>query len=144
MTRRAAPSGALAGCLARSVPGDTLACVMPLPREPRLSLAAPLRGAILGALLGLVTFTVVAMMWRAGATHAAATTAGYALFISLFCLALTVIFGQPPRRRRARVPINRAVPHEWWPRETESVQMMAACVGAPLIVGVGAAMLLFH
>jgi hypothetical protein len=42
------------------------------------------------------------------------------------------------------VPINQAVPHEWWPRETESVQMIAACVGAPLIVGVGAAMLLFH
>jgi hypothetical protein len=64
--------------------------------------------------------------------------------VSLFCLALTVVFGQPPRRRRARVPINRAVPHEWWPRETDSVQMFAACVGAPLIVGVGAAMLLFH
>ena len=117
---------------------------MPVPREPRLSLAAPLRGAILGALLGLVTFIVVALMWRAGATHAAAATAGYALFLSLFCLALNVVFGQPPRRRRARVPINRAVPHEWWPRETESVQMIAACVGAPLIVGVGAAMLLFH
>jgi hypothetical protein len=117
---------------------------MPVPREPRLCLALPLRGAILGALLGLVTFTVVALMWRAGATHAAATTADYALFVSLFCLALTVVFGQPPRRRRARVPINQAVPHEWWPRETDSVQMFAACVGAPLIVGVGAAMLLFH
>jgi hypothetical protein len=117
---------------------------MPVPREPRLSLVGPLRGAILGAVVGLVTFTVVALMWRAGATHAAATTADYALFISLLCLALTVVVGQRPRRRRARVPINRAVPHEWWPRETESVQMMAACVGAPLIVGVGAAMLLFH
>ena len=127
-----------------AVPGGTLGGIMPVPRAPRLSLALPLRGAILGALLGLVTFTVVALMWHAGATHAAATTADYALLVSLFCLALTVVFGQPPRRRRARVPINRAVPHEWWPRETDSVQMFAACVGAPLIVGVGAAMLLFH
>ena len=85
-----------------------------------------------------------ASVWHAGATHAAATTADYALLVSLFCLALTVVFGQPPRRRRARVPINQAVPHEWWPRETDSVQLFAACVGAPLIVGVGAAMLLFR
>ena len=117
---------------------------MPVPREPRLSLAAPLLGALLGAGLGLVTFVVVALMWHAGATRAAAITADYALFVSLVCLAVTLVFGQPPRRRRARVPINQAVPHEWWPRETESVQMIAACVGAPLIIGVGAAMLLFH
>ena len=45
---------------------------MPVPREPRLSLAAPLLGALLGAGLGLVTFVVVALMWRAGATRAAA------------------------------------------------------------------------
>ncbi len=85
---------------------------MPVPREPRLSLAAPVLGALLGAGLGLATFVVVALMWRAGATHAAATTADYALFVSLVCLAATLVFGQPPRRRRARVPINQAVPHE--------------------------------
>ncbi|MGO8686369.1 MAG: hypothetical protein ACLQT7_04170 [Candidatus Dormibacteria bacterium] len=117
---------------------------MPVQREPRLSLAAPLLGALLGAALGLATFTVVALLWRAGATHAATQTADYALLASLFCLACTVVLGQPARRRRARVPINRAVPHQWWPRETDSVQMIAACVGAPLIVGAGAAMLLFH
>jgi hypothetical protein len=117
---------------------------MPLPRQPRLNLARPLVGAFLGAILGLVTFLVVALLWHAGATRVAAQTADYALFASLFCLASTVVFGQPARRRRARVPINRAVPHQWWPRETESAQMMAACVGAPLIVAAGAAMLLFH
>jgi len=117
---------------------------MPVPRQPRLSLAAPLLRALLGAALGLVTFTVAALLWRAGATHAAAATADYALLVSLFCLAITVVFGQPARRRRARVPVNQAVPHQWWPRETESVQVIAACVGAPLIVGAGVAMLLFH
>ena len=117
---------------------------MPVPREPRLSLTGPLLGVLLGIALGLGTFAFTAMLWRSGATHAAAMTADSALFVSLFCLAVAVVFGQPARRRRARVPINRAVPHQWWPRETDTAQLMAACVGGPLIVGAGAAMLLFH
>ena len=117
---------------------------MPVPRQRRLSLAGPLLGVLLGAALGLATFTFTALLWRSGATRAAAMTADSALLVSLFCLAVTVVFGQPARRRRARVPVNRAVPHQWWPRETETAQIIAACVGGPLIIGAGAAMLLFH
>jgi len=140
----ATPAGTFPVSLGGLSPGGTLSHVMPVPRQPRLSLAGPLVGALLGATLGLATFTIVALLWHAGATRAAAQTADYALFVSLFCLAITVVLGQPARRRRARVPINRAVPHQWWPRETDSMQMLAACVGAPLIAGAGAAMLLFH
>jgi hypothetical protein len=117
---------------------------VPVLRSPRLSLARPVLGALLGAALGLVTFSVVALLWRAGATHAAAITANCALLASLLCLSTTVVLSQPARRRRARVPVNRALPPQWWPRETESVQVIVACVGAPLVIGAGAAVLLFH
>lgn len=118
--------------------------VMPLPRQPRLSLTTTLLGVLLGVTLGIATFTVSALLWRAGATGAASTTAGYALLTSLFCLAMTVVLAQPARRRRARVPINQALPHPWWPREAESVPVIAACVGGPLVVGAAAAVLLFR
>lgn len=100
-------------------------------------------GFLVGTLLGLVTFTLSGLLWHAGATAAAASTSGYAVLLALFCLAATVVFGQPTRRRRARVPLNRALPHQWWPREADPVPMIAA-VGGPLILGAGAALLLFR
>jgi hypothetical protein len=42
------------------------------------------------------------------------------------------------------VPINRALPPAWWPREPDSISLLAACVGAPLVIGAGAAVLLFR
>jgi len=83
-------------------------------------------------------------MWRAGATHAASTLADSALLLAIVCLAGAVVFGQPAKRHRARVPVNRALPHAWWPKETDPLPVMVACVGAPLIAGAGAAVLLFH
>jgi hypothetical protein len=117
---------------------------MPVSHQPRPGLPAPLLGALYGTALGLSTFLGVALLWRLGATHAAGLTANSALLISLVCLAATVLLGQPAKRRRARVPVNRVVPHQWWPRDTESVPMLAACIGAPLIAGAGAAVLLFR
>src|SRR2546430_290187 len=45
---------------------------MPAPTLRRGSIPAPLRAALFGALLGLVTFAVSAWMWRSGAPQAAA------------------------------------------------------------------------
>jgi hypothetical protein len=117
---------------------------MPLTRQPRTGLPTPLLGALCGTALGLTTFLAVAFLYRLGATHAAGLTAEYALLLSLVCLAATVLLGQPAKRRRARVPINRVVPHQWWPREAESVPMLVACIGGPLIAGAGAAVLFFR
>jgi len=118
--------------------------VMPVPRPTRLSAFAPLLGVAVGTALGLIAFTVAGLLWRAGATAAATSTAHYAVFGGLLCLAATLVLGQPARRRRARVPINQALPHQWWPRETDQLPMIAACVGGPLLVGAGVAMLLFR
>ncbi|TMB91688.1 MAG: hypothetical protein E6J45_05065 [Chloroflexi bacterium] len=103
-----------------------------------------MRATLFGAFLGLVTFAVTAWMWRSGATQAAALTAEAALLIALGCIALIAVLDGPARLRRARVPINRAVPQAWWPRETDSLSLLAACAGAPLVIGAGAAVLLFR
>jgi len=117
---------------------------MPAPTLRRGSIPAPLRAALFGALLGLVTFAVSAWMWRSGATQAAALTADATLLIGMGCIALIAVLDGPARLRRARVPINRAVPQAWWPREGDSLSLLAACAGAPLIIGAGAAVLLFR
>ncbi|MGA8016854.1 MAG: hypothetical protein WCB85_13145 [Candidatus Dormiibacterota bacterium] len=117
---------------------------MPLPRQTRLGLPATVVAFLAGSGLGLLTLTIAGLLWHAGATEAAATTADYAVLGGLACLAATVVLGQPARRRRARVPINRAVPHQWWPHDSDAVPMIAACLGAPLLAGAGVAMLLFR
>lgn len=114
------------------------------PDNRRIGVPAPLLGALCGALLGLIAFAAVATLWRLGATHAAAVTAASALLVALSCLAGTILFGQPARRIKARVPVNRALPPSWWPRESESVPLIAACLGVPVILGTGAAVLIFH
>ena len=117
---------------------------MPLPRQTPLGVPAPLLGLLVGTALGLATFVVAALLWRAGETQAAATTANTAVLAALSCLAAAVVLAQPARRRRARVPVNRAVPQQWWPREVDSVPLIAACVGAPFIAAAGMAVLLFR
>ena len=117
---------------------------MSRPDRRSLGLPGPLLGAVCGSLLGLLCFLVVALLWRSGATRAAGLAAESALLLSIICLAATVLLGQPARRRRARVPINRALPHQWWPREPESVPVVVVCLGAPLIAGATAAVLLFR
>lgn len=115
---------------------------MPAPR--RATLPTPLVGALCGAVLGLLAFAVVATMWRLGAPHLAAATAEAILLLTLVGVAAAIVGGQPARLRRARVPVGRAVPHQWWPPQRDPVPIVAACVGAPLAAGVGAAVLLFH
>jgi hypothetical protein len=117
---------------------------MPAPTLRRGSIPAPLRAALFGAFLGLLTFAVSAWMWRSGATQAAALTAEAALLIALTGIAAVALLDGPARLRRARVPINRVLSHAWWPRESDSISLIAACAGAPLIIGAGAAVLLFR
>ena len=103
-----------------------------------------LLAATSGAGLGLVTFVLTAWLHSIGANSAAALLAEAALLAALACVAGFTLFGGNARLRGARVPINRALPPSWWPREPDSVSLLAACVGAPLVIGAGAAVLLFR
>ncbi len=117
---------------------------MPLPTPRRVALSLPLLAALCGALIGLAAFAVVAALWRVGASHLALPAAEAILLITLAGVATAILGAQPARLRRARVPIGRAVPHAWWPPQHDPVPLVAACAGAPIAVGVGAAMWLFH
>ncbi len=117
---------------------------MRLPSLPRTSLPTTLLAATCGVGLGLITFVLAAWLHRAGATGAASMLSEAALLAALACVAGFTLFGGNARLRGARVPINRALPPSWWPREPDSVSLLAACVGAPLVIGAGAAVLLFR
>jgi len=117
---------------------------MRLPSLPRTSLPTTFLAASCGAGLGLVTFVLSAWLHATGATGASALLAEAALLIALACVAALALFDGNTRLRGARVPINRALPPSWWPREADSVSLLAACVGAPLVIGAGAAVLLFR
>ncbi len=118
---------------------------MPLPTPRRVALSLPLLGALCGVLLGLAAFAVVAALWRVGgAAHLAMPAAEAILLITLTGMAGAILSAEPARIRRARVPIGRAVPHAWWPPQHDPVPLVAACVGAPIAAGVGAAIWLFH
>jgi len=117
---------------------------MPAPDFKRASIPSPLVAAFTGVLLGVAIFLIVAGLWRAGATHAAAATADAALMAALTGIAVVAVIGRPAKLRRARVPVNRALPRAWWPREVDTVPLLAACAGAPLVLGAGAAVLLFR
>lgn len=117
---------------------------MRLPSLPRTSLPTTFLAATCGMGLGLVTFVLTAWLHSIGANAAAGLLAEAALLAALAFIAGFTLFGGNARLRGARVPINRALPPSWWPREAESVSLLAACVGAPLIIGAGAAVLLFR
>lgn len=118
---------------------------MQLPSLPRTSLPTTLLAATCGVGLGLVTFVLTAWLHSIGATGAAGMLSEAALLVALACVAGFALFGGGNvRLRGARVPINRALPPSWWPREADSVSLLAACVGAPLVIGAGAAVLLFR
>ncbi|MBV9100757.1 MAG: hypothetical protein JO198_06900 [Candidatus Dormibacteraeota bacterium] len=109
-----------------------------------MSVPAPVAATLCGVFLGLLTFAVSAWLYRNGAMHLAGTAAAAALLLALACIAGTALLDGPARMRRARVPVGRALPPAWWPRESDSMPLIAACVGAPLVIGAGAAMLLFR
>lgn len=117
---------------------------MRLPSLPRTSLPTTLLAATCGVGLGLITFVLAGWLHSVGATGAASMLSEAALLAALACVAGFTLFGGNARLRGARVPINRALPPSWWPREPDSVSLLAACVGAPLVIGAGAAVLLFR
>ncbi|MGH7723373.1 MAG: hypothetical protein ACRENL_11190 [Candidatus Dormibacteria bacterium] len=117
---------------------------MPLPTPRRVALSLPLLTALCGALAGLAAFALIAALWRVGAAHLALPAAEAIILITLTGMATAILGAQPARIRRARVPIGRAIPRAWWPPEHDPVPLVAACVGAPIAAGVGAAMWLFH
>jgi len=117
---------------------------MRLPSLPRISFPSTLLASIGGAALGVLTFVLTAWLHAMGDTGAAALLAEAALLAALACIAAFILLDGSGRLRRARVPINRALPPSWWPREPDTVSLLAACVGAPLVIGAGAAVLLFR
>lgn len=118
--------------------------LMRAPGFRRVPMPATAVATFCGVFLGLLTFAVAAWLSRTGAEHLAVIAAEAALLAALACTAGLALLDGPARMRRARVPIDRALPQAWWPRENDSVPLLAACVGAPLVVGAGAAILLFR
>jgi hypothetical protein len=114
------------------------------PQRDRVDVPARLLAVLCGAVLGLVVFAASAALWRAGMHAVAGLAAETILLLSLTCVAAITVLAQPTRMRRARVPISRAVPHQWWPPSTDPLPALAACMGAPIAAGAGAAALLFH
>jgi hypothetical protein len=126
-------------------PGGNLRTVtMPAPEIKRGSAPSPLVAAVCGVLLGVAVFVIVAGLWRAGATHAAAFTADATFMAALTALAGIAVLARPAKLRRARVPISRALPRAWWPRDVDTFPLIAACAGTPLVISAGAAVLLFR
>lgn len=119
-------------------PGMTL----PSPRRTHLPLA--LLGAACGAVLALLAFAVIAALFRSGATHVAVLAAEATLLATLGGMAAAILSAQQARLRRSRVPIGRALPHAWWPPQSDPIPLVAACIGAPIAVGAGAALYLFR
>ena len=114
------------------------------PALRRTQLPAPFLASLSGVLLGVMTFLVTAWLWRSGAPQLAAATSEAALLAALACLAAFAVLERPARLRRARVPVDRALPASWWPRDHDVRPLLAACVGGPLVIGAGAAFLLFR
>lgn len=117
---------------------------MRAPGFRKASVPAPLLAACCGIALGVATFIVAAWLWRHGAMQVATLTAEGALLAALACIAAFAVLDGPARLRRARVPIDRALPPSWWPQDSETVPLLAACVGAPVVLGAGLAVLLFR
>ena len=115
-----------------------------VPRFRSPSLPAPVLAGVCGIALGLITFLVTAWLWRHGAAQAANLTAEAALLVALVCIAAFAVLDGPTRMRRARVPIGRVLPPSWWPQDSDTVPLLAACVGAPLVIGAGLAVLMFR
>jgi hypothetical protein len=117
---------------------------MPLLSPRRSALSPAVLAVLLGSAVGLLGFAACAALWRAGDLHAAVLAADALLLLALAGMALAILAAPQARLRRARVPIGRAVPHAWWPQRPDPIPLVAACVGAPIAMGAGAAVWLFH
>lgn len=110
----------------------------------RVSVPLSVLTGLCGAVLGLLAFATAAALWRAGHGHAAAVL-GETLFVTaLAVVAAVVMLAQPARQRRARVPVDRALPRTWWPPADDPLPALAVCLGAPVAAGAIAAALLFR
>ena len=99
----------------------------------------------MGCLAGLAVFAVCAALWRLGDTRAAEAAAQTALLLALVSIALAGLFPRAtPRMTRIRVPVSRAMPPMWGPREPDISPLIAACAGAPALAGALAAFLIFR
>jgi hypothetical protein len=114
------------------------------PQRGRAVVSAPLLAGVCGVIVGLCVFAASAALWRAGMHTVAGLAAEAILLLALTCVAAITVLAQPTRMRKARVPISRAMPHQWWPPRTDPLPTLAACMGAPIAAGAGAAALLFH
>lgn len=113
-------------------------------RPSRVTLPASIVAALCGAVLGLLTFALTAALWRAGQARIADLTAEAVLLGAMAGVSAIVLLAQPARWRRARVPAGRAIPRAWWPPPYDPLPTIAVCVGTPLALGAGAAMVVFR
>ena len=117
---------------------------MPLPSPRRNLPAAASLAAVVGTLIAALGFACCAWLAHAGLVHAAGLVGETMLLVALAGVAAAVVMTPPTRLRRARVPVSRAVPHQWWPPQNDPTPLLAACVGTPLAIGATAAVVLFH
>jgi hypothetical protein len=105
---------------------------------------AVVKAARIGTVLGALTFIVLFGLWRMGSAHAARTAAETSLLVAMALVIGVTTLGKPAQMRKARVPIRRAVPPQWWPTETDSAPVVALCLGAPIVVACATGVVLFH
>jgi hypothetical protein len=87
---------------------------------------------------------IIAVLSRIGGGHIAAETAEFSLAITLLALAVVVTMGRPAQMSKARVPVRRAVPPQWWPQEDDHSGLIALCLGGPIVLASAAAAIVFR
>jgi hypothetical protein len=102
------------------------------------------KAARFGAVSGVVTFVLLFGLSRVGSAHAAHAAAETSLLVALAMMIAVLTLGRPAQMRKARVPMRRAVPPQWWPPETDSAPVVALCLGAPIVVACATGVVLFH
>jgi hypothetical protein len=112
--------------------------------QDRVTVPASLLAVLCGVVLGLAAFATAATLWRAGQFRIAGLFADSIVLGALVLVAGITLLAQPTKLRRARVPIGRPLPPAWWPAPAETIPVLAVYVGAPLVVGAGAAVLIFR
>ena len=103
-----------------------------------------LRATALGTSVGVLLLVALGLVWRVAGGHLAANTAEFSLLTTLLAVAAVTTLGTPAKMRKARVPVRRAMPPQWWPQEEAGSSFLALCLGAPIIVASAAGAILFR
>jgi hypothetical protein len=103
-----------------------------------------IKAARFGAVLGAVTLVLLFGLSRLGSAHAAHAAAEASLLVAMAMMIGVLTLGKPLQMRKARVPMRRAVPPQWWPPETDSAPVVALCLGGPIVVACATGVVLFH